>query len=421
MVPQIAALITSRRFRALKRGASELRRRLTFQPRRVEVFLRVGDPYSHVLAQVLPELERRFRVEFKLRAVDELLAAMTPDPERLAEWAARDASALAAQYQLAPPAPLREPHETRTAALCLAAACEHGTTAVADVFLTYAAGGPLIAPANPSLYVQQLAGSEHRLKSGGHYMSAMLHYGSEWFWGLDRLNHLEQRLIADGLAGDAGAKPRFTRRMAFLATPPTALEAGSNLTLYWSARSPYSYLALGRAAALAKAFGVRLEIRPVLPMVMRNLAVPRTKRFYILLDAKRESELLDIPYGRVCDPLGPGVERCYSVFDYAKEQGLGFEWLSAFAESVWSQGVDAATDSGLRAIASRAGLDSEAAVACANDTAWKQWAERHRLEMLELGFWGVPVLKFGDTTVWGQDRFWYLEDALRTATPSPKA
>ena len=28
----------------------------------------------------------------------------------------------------------------------------------------------------------------------GHYLGAMLHYGGEWYWGVDRLWHLERRL-----------------------------------------------------------------------------------------------------------------------------------------------------------------------------------------------------------------------------------
>ena len=33
--------------------------------------------------------------------------------------------------------------------------------------------------------------------------------------------------------------------------------------------------------------------------------------------------------------------------------------------------------------------------------------------MLEAGLWGVPTLCYGSTAVWGQDRFWALEAAIR--------
>ena len=36
--------------------------------------------------------------------------------------------------------------------------------------------------------------SRRELNRMGHYNSAMLHYGGEWYWGIDRLHYLERRL-----------------------------------------------------------------------------------------------------------------------------------------------------------------------------------------------------------------------------------
>jgi 2-hydroxychromene-2-carboxylate isomerase len=33
----------------------------------------------------------------------------------------------------------------------------------------------------------------------GHYLGAMLYYGGEWYWGVDRLQYLESRLQSLGL------------------------------------------------------------------------------------------------------------------------------------------------------------------------------------------------------------------------------
>ena len=59
--------------------------------------------------------------------------------------------------------------------------------------------------------------------------------------------------------------------------------------VFWSFRSPYSYLAaveLLRRRTAGQCFD--LQVRPVLPMVMRGLPVPRTKRLYIVRDVKRD-------------------------------------------------------------------------------------------------------------------------------------
>ena len=47
--------------------------------------------------------------------------------------------------------------------------------------------------------------------------------------------------------------------------------------------------------------------------------VPKSKRMYILYDVNREASALRIPFGKVADPLGRGVERCYALYEYAKK------------------------------------------------------------------------------------------------------
>ena len=55
------------------------------------------------------------------------------------------------------------------------------------------------------------AGNQLRAKLG-HYLGAMFHYGGEWYWGVDRLEHLERRLESLG-ARRAGASPARSRRV----------------------------------------------------------------------------------------------------------------------------------------------------------------------------------------------------------------
>ena len=66
----------------------------------------------------------------------------------------------------------------------------------------------------------------------------------------------------------------------------------------------------------------------------------------------------------------------------------------------------------------RAGLDWRSATQALAGKRWRDWVTRHRSEMTELGLWGVPCLKYGDTVAWGQDRFWVIREAL-TDGPAP--
>jgi 2-hydroxychromene-2-carboxylate isomerase len=55
---------------------------------------------------------------------------------------------------------------------------------------------------------------------------------------------------------------------------------------------------------------------------MRGMEMPRSKKLYIMQDAKREAERLGIAFGRICDPLGPGIERCLAAFAVAHQPGV---------------------------------------------------------------------------------------------------
>ena len=47
--------------------------------------------------------------------------------------------------------------------------------------------------------------------------------------------------------------------------------------MWFSFRSPYSWIAFPRVRALARHYGAELRLRYILPMVMRGLPVPRVK------------------------------------------------------------------------------------------------------------------------------------------------
>ena len=184
----------------------------------------------------------------------------------------------------------------------------------------------------------------------------MFHYAGEWYWGVDRLQHLERRLQSLGaLRPGANAAPIAPHSTCEVEFTPVSHERVT-LEFYPSLRSPYSYIAMQRVFELARRYPIDLVLRPVLPMVMRGLPVPLAKRLYITLDTKREADDLGVPFGRVCDPVGRPVERCFSLYPWACTQGRGAELLHAFTRAAFAEGVDTGSDRGLRRVVERAGL-----------------------------------------------------------------
>lgn len=200
-------------------------------------------------------------------------------------------------------------------------------------------------------------------------------------------------------------------------------DASLTLEIYPSARSPYTAAVFDAAVALARDTGVSLRVRPVLPMVMRGLSVPRQKGVYIFSDSSREAHNLapDEPWGNVYDPIGNPVRRCYSLYPWAESQGLGTELLSAFMHAAFREGVNTGSDKGMRRVVEAAGLSWLDAEAIIDNADWEAEIERNRLAMYEIGLWGVPSFHLigedGETllAVWGQDRLWLVAREIQKA------
>jgi 2-hydroxychromene-2-carboxylate isomerase len=240
-----------------------------------------------------------------------------------------------------------------------------------------------------------------------------MHYAGEWYWGVDRLHYLTSRFDALGLNrwGEPNADIASLQQAMELRLPaavPVRAESLPVLEMFYSFRSPYSYLALRRTFAIADAFGVKLDVRPVLPMVMRGMSIPKRKLLYIARDANREAERLGIPFGRLSDPVGPGAERCIAAFFHARSRSRERELLLAAGEAIWSEGVDVAEDEGMQHVAVRSGLDWPELEEALGHDEWRSTVEENRQAMTEAGVWGVPSFKIGKLALWGQDRDWLL-------------
>jgi 2-hydroxychromene-2-carboxylate isomerase len=186
------------------------------------------------------------------------------------------------------------------------------------------------------------------------------------------------------------------------------------IELWFSFRSPYSWLVMPRIRALASHYGARLELRPILPMVMRGLPIPRAKGRYIVMDCKREAERLSLPFGRIVDPVGAGAERALAVLHHAIPRGVGEDFAELALRGAWAEGIALAEDEGLFDMAKRAGVAEAEVLAALADETWRDAAERNRAALFAAGLWGPPSFRVnGGSAHWGQDRLWALEDELR--------
>lgn len=418
--PYGVAWFLSRSRLGLRRRMYEWRRKLRRADHIIYYFHRADDPYCQLMVQILPELAARFRVKIMPVVVERLPAAMYPDPARYEAYSIVDAARLAKLYGLGFPSDATVPDALSSGMVNRQLASLQSSE---DFFTQAEEFGALLWRRSVSriqekcsvalVEEQTLRGNEKLLLQLGHYASGSLYYAGEWYVGLDRLDHLERRLN-DLHLGDGEVHYDLQRLWRYGVRRGNVTQASSPVDFYFSLRSPYSYLAMEQLAALSAETGVKVNLKPVMPMVTRGLAVPDEKKFYIALDAKREADQHQIPFGKICDPLGKAAEYGLAIGHYLNEtdRAKALVFYRIFFRAVMAEGIDAASDKGLATIAERAGVSHALMREALTDPAWRQTVEKNKQEMLQLGCWGVPVMQTAGTALWGQDRIWALAEAL---------
>jgi 2-hydroxychromene-2-carboxylate isomerase len=256
-----------------------------------------------------------------------------------------------------------------------------------------------------------------RLAELDHYSGAMLYYAGEWYWGVDRLFHLEQRLRELGLAKEPG-QPYIAPRPELDVRGVDA--SGLQLHFFPSLNSPYTAIIYDSTIELSRACKINLHHKPVLPMVMRGVPAPSTKATYIFFDVKRESEFLGVPFGNTVITIGEPTRQSYSLMPWAKSLGKDIELLSTLLRYAFAEGIGLHKKKNIKRAVEEVGLEWKEALKHFGGENWKPFIEKHQDEMVEgMGLWGVPSYRLcgpdgePDLEVWGQDRLWLVAAEIR--------
>jgi 2-hydroxychromene-2-carboxylate isomerase len=406
---------------AARRAVSRLKERISSAPRTLDVYFDPTDPWSYLTGQAVQRLLEAYPVEMTFHVITPPASDVNPDPELRAKYSLRDAQQLAEYWDLdfhgkKPPdggmvrdigTALVKPRPARDQ---LAASLEltHAMWAVDKKHLITLLGKygqdshGAVAPIMNTTYGD--------LRKAGHYQGAMIHWDGEWYWGIDRMPYLEQALakaLGTDVAHVVTPRPESDRGALKLSDKPLTCE------MYFSFRSPYSYIALEQIEAVLAPYGVPLVLKQVAPMVTRGLPLPQVKRLYIVRDAKREADRLGIPFGEICDPLGVGIDHCLAVQHWANQQGAGLAFARSAMGAIWSEARDPAEYTDLRYMVERAKLPWEEARAALEDKVAAKQAVDNAADLNGIGLWGVPSFRCGDFVAWGQDRLPLLADRLR--------
>jgi 2-hydroxychromene-2-carboxylate isomerase len=198
------------------------------------------------------------------------------------------------------------------------------------------------------------------------------------------------------------------------------------IDVFWSFRSPWSYLATRRLRAMTDEYELKLNFRPVYPIAIRTpdffLSVNPQWPAYLMTDVHRVAEFLEIPFVwpspdpvnqyRVDDGRArtaqeqPYIHRLTRLGVAAAEVGKGIEFADAVSSLIWGGTKNWHEGDLLAHAVKREGLDLQQLDLIVAD-------ETPRLELVidknqddhhAVGHWGVPTCAFEGEPFFGQDR-----------------
>ena len=193
--------------------------------------------------------------------------------------------------------------------------------------------------------------------------------------------------------------------------------------IFWSFRSPYSYLATRRYRALAADYDLTLNLRPVYPLAIRQPDFfernhPSWLR-YLLTDVVRLSQYLDISFAPPRpDPIvqnivtrkiaeeQPHIFRLTRLGQAAARRGRSLAFCDEVSQLIWGGTVGWNEGEHLSDAAARAGLDLAEldAEAVAESETLDAEIAANQAALEAAGHWGVPTLVFEGEPFFGQDR-----------------
>jgi 2-hydroxychromene-2-carboxylate isomerase len=209
------------------------------------------------------------------------------------------------------------------------------------------------------------------------------------------------------------------------------------IDVFWSFRSPWSYLATPRLRQWQENYQLQVNFRPVYPIAIRTpeffQQVQPQFFSYFGIDVFRVAEFLELPFAWANpDPIiqvpgengrpktaedQPYIHRLTRLGVLAAEAGKGIEFADEISTLIW--GGTPAWDQGdhLAQATARAGLDLATldSKALAETSRLEAVIEQNQADHDKAGHWGVPTCAFQGEPFFGQDRLdvllWRLQQA----------
>ena len=206
------------------------------------------------------------------------------------------------------------------------------------------------------------------------------------------------------------------------------------IDLYFSYRSPYSYLILPRMLKLKEKYDIEINFKVVYPIAIRMPEWFEGKNFFTyfffkMIDMRLQAKKLGIPFTSKLkpDPIRQNImtgkissHQPY-IFDIchlgqmAQMKGVGMEFAFEVSSLIFGGVENWNTDENLSEAAKKVGLDLNQLRESVNvhEQEIIGQIKQNQVDQLNAGHHGVPLTVIGDRHFFGQDQFDKIMETLK--------
>ncbi len=206
------------------------------------------------------------------------------------------------------------------------------------------------------------------------------------------------------------------------------------IDLYFSYRSPYSYLILPRMLKLKEKYDIEINFKVVYPIAIRMPEWFEGKNFFTffffkMIDMRLQAKKLGIPFTSKLNPdpirqnimTGKISSHQPYIFDIchlgqmAQMKGVGMEFAFEVSSLIFGGVENWNTDENLSEAAKKVGLDLTQLRESVNvhEEEIIGQIKQNQVDQLNAGHHGVPLTVIGDKHFFGQDQFDKIMETLK--------
>jgi 2-hydroxychromene-2-carboxylate isomerase len=186
--------------------------------------------------------------------------------------------------------------------------------------------------------------------------------------------------------------------------------------------SPFSYLASLRIEDFARRHDAAVVYNPILlgaVLKVTGNASPMTipaKSRYMAIELQRWATRYGVAFKSNPYPFMSNTLRLMRGAVAAQQLGVFPPYHRAVYRATWAETQDLGDDAVLRGVLEHAGVPASDLIAAGERQEVKDRLRRNTDEAVRRGVFGAPTFFVGDEMFWGNDRFEFIEQALRRLT-----